>query len=97
VQCIFDLPMPADPGGELVRTGLVRAQVGDRVDGLGAPLAVTAGGSGPAGELDGGVKRRGLAVGDTMAIDADTPSAEQHRDRCTRPGEAPPAGRTLSR
>jgi hypothetical protein len=54
--------MPANPGGELVRTGLVRAQVGDRVDGLGAPLAVTAGGSGPAGELDG---LRGVREGDS--------------------------------
>ena len=39
VQGVLDLPVPADPGGELVGSGLVRGQVGDRVDGLGAPLA----------------------------------------------------------
>jgi hypothetical protein len=55
VQGVLDLPVPADPGGELVGAGLVRAQVGDRVDGLGAPrgLAGAGGGSGLADDLDG--------------------------------------------
>src|SRR3954453_15651845 len=46
-QCDFmshlDLPVPADPGGELVGRGLVRGQVGDGVDGLGVPAALAAG------------------------------------------------------
>jgi hypothetical protein len=46
-QCDFtshlDLPVPADPPGELVGSGLVWCQIGDRVDGFGAPLACPAG------------------------------------------------------
>lgn len=57
VQRVLDLPVPADPAGELFGTGLVRAQVGDRVDGLGAPSSVSvrarAHGSCLAGELRG--------------------------------------------
>ena len=37
VQGVLDLPVPADPDGELGGANLVRAQVGGRVDGLGAP------------------------------------------------------------
>ncbi|MGH3586800.1 MAG: hypothetical protein ACRDQ0_10800, partial [Pseudonocardia sp.] len=37
VQAVLDLPVPPDPGGQFGGPGLVRAQVGDRVDGLGAP------------------------------------------------------------
>ena len=48
-------PVPADPGGELVGSGLVWGQVGDRVDGLGVPLARASGvdRAGAAGDLDG--------------------------------------------
>src|SRR4051795_2899008 len=57
VQAVLDLPVPADPGGELVGAGLMRVQVGDRVDGLGAPAALLPGpggdGPGAAGDLDG--------------------------------------------
>lgn len=57
VQAVLDLPVPADPGGELGGAGLVGGQVGDGVDGLGAPAAVFAGPgrdrAGAAGELDG--------------------------------------------
>src|SRR5918995_3824552 len=60
-QCDFTshlyLPVPADPGGELVRSGLVWVQVGDRVDGLGAPPAAFPGSHGDraglAGDLHG--------------------------------------------
>lgn len=34
VQAVLDLPVPPDPGGELVGSGLVRGEVGDRVHGL---------------------------------------------------------------
>jgi hypothetical protein len=42
----LDLPVPADPRGEFVCSGLVWGQVGDRVDGLGAPPALPAGARG---------------------------------------------------
>jgi hypothetical protein len=64
VQAVLDLPVPANPGGELIGAGLVRPEVGDRVDGLGSPLAALAGPggyrAGAAGDLDGlgGVRER---------------------------------------
>jgi hypothetical protein len=64
VQAVLDLPVPADPGGQLLGTGLVWSKVGDRVDGLGAPAALPAGvgaeRSGLTGDLHGlaGVRER---------------------------------------
>ena|SRR5215211_2924358 len=40
VQPVLDLPVPADPGCQFVGAALMRAQVGDRVDGLGALLVM---------------------------------------------------------
>jgi hypothetical protein len=37
VQPVLDLPMVADRCGEFIGSRLVRGEVGDRVDGLGAP------------------------------------------------------------
>jgi len=42
VQAVLDAPVSAEPGRQLVRAGLVDGQVGDGVDGLGAPLLAVA-------------------------------------------------------
>ena len=52
VQAVLDAPVSAEPGRELVRAGLVGGQVGDGVDGLGAPFAGVAFAD-LAGDLDG--------------------------------------------
>src|SRR3954447_13096387 len=52
VQAVLDLPVAAEPPGELGGSGLVRAQVGDRVDGLGVPPAASGCRAGAAAELD---------------------------------------------
>lgn len=38
-QGVLDAAVTADPSGELVKANLMRAQVGDRISGLGAPPA----------------------------------------------------------
>lgn len=51
------LPLAADPGGQLIGSGVVRGQIGDRVDGPGAPSSLLPGARGDrvgsAGDLDG--------------------------------------------
>ncbi len=62
VPGILDLPVPADEGFELGWSRLVGQLIGDRVDGLGAPLALVAQSLGATGELDGlgSVRKRNL-------------------------------------
>jgi hypothetical protein len=43
VRAVLDLPVPADPAGEFLGSSFVRNEVGDRVDGLGAPAPLPAG------------------------------------------------------
>src|SRR6266705_916517 len=52
VELVLDLPVAANPLGELVRAGLGRGQAGDRIACLGPPLTA-AGAAGAAGDLDG--------------------------------------------
>lgn len=65
----FDLPVPADPGGEFFGLGLVRGEAGDGEDGDGLPSSAVAG-AGPAGDADGlsGV-REGQPLGDRADFD----------------------------
>jgi hypothetical protein len=57
VQPVLDLPLAADPGRQLIGSGVVRGRIGDRVDGLGAPSPLLPGArrdrAGAAGDLDG--------------------------------------------
>lgn len=66
----LDLPVPTDPGGELGGACLVWGQVGDGVDGLGAPAPATGRWAGAAGDLDGlGCVREGDSV--VVGVDGD--------------------------
>jgi hypothetical protein len=68
VQCL-DLPVAADPGGELGGGGLVGVQAGDRVNGDGPPLAAV---QRPdlAGQADGlGGVREGEPGGDGRGLE----------------------------
>ena len=65
----LDLPVAADPGGELGGGGLVGVQAGDGVDGDGPPLPAVQGPD-PAGEADGlGGVREGEPGGDGRGLE----------------------------
>jgi hypothetical protein len=65
----FDLPVAADPAGQLGRGGLGHGQAGDRVDGDGAPLPAGQGPD-PAGQADGlGGVREGQPGGDGRGLE----------------------------
>ncbi len=80
VQGVLDLPVLADPRSELIGPGLVRVEVGDRVDGLGAPAPLAPspgrGGADAAGELDGlsGVRKLDPGGDDHDREGADLPA-----------------------
>ncbi len=99
VQAVLDLPVPPDPGGELLGTGLVRGEVGDRVDGLGAPAAAAPGAGGDraglAGDPDGlGGVRELDPGGDSDDLEgADLPASVRGGGAAVRGVDLPPRER----
>src|SRR5262249_24587808 len=95
VQLVLDLPVAADPGGELAGPGLLGGQAGDHVAGLGTPPAA-AGPAGAAGDLDGlgGVRERepggdGDSLDDPFLDPAVAAPVGHVADRYVLPGQGP--------